>query len=125
MKHSFTITVLVLFLVLTGIFYYLKTAAPQFNHTLLMVANGLMAGLTLVSWQIVRKQLAERPQAFVRGVYGATLLKLMICIGSILFYVLLNRKNIHKPSLFVLFGIYAVYTTVETIMLSKLARQVK
>jgi len=70
----------------------------------------------------VNKQVDSRPQAFVRGVYSASFLKLMVCMVSILVYVLLNRTHIHKPSVFVLFGIYAVYTVVETWVLSKRVR---
>jgi hypothetical protein len=44
---------------------------------------------------------------------------------AILVYVLMFRSNVHKPSVFVLFGIYAVYTILETWALSKMARKDK
>jgi Ca2+/Na+ antiporter len=46
-------------------------------------------------------------------------------MASIMIYALLNKKDIHKPTLFILFGIYAVYTAVETWLLSRQAREVK
>lgn len=125
MKNNFTIIVIVLFIILSAVFYWLKTTAPEYNYTALMVGNGLMAGLSLVTWQMVKKQIDQRPAAFVRGVYGATLLKLMVCLSCFLLYVLLNRQTVHKPSLFVLMGIYVVYTATETVFLSKLARRAK
>jgi hypothetical protein len=93
------------------------------QFSLLMGANVLMFLLSLLSWLIVKKQIHERPQAFVRGVYSATFLKLIICMGSFLVYSFLNREHIYKPSVFILFGIYSIYTIVETIMLTNIARR--
>jgi len=125
MKRKFLTIILLLFVALSAVFYSLRSSAPEYRFTLLMAGNVLMLVLSLASYFIVMKTMYERPQAFVRGVYGATFLKLLVCMASILIYALLNRQDIHKPSLFVLFGIYALYTGVETWMLSKLARSSK
>jgi Ca2+/Na+ antiporter len=42
---------------------------------------------------------------------------------AMLIYIVINRDTIHKPSVFVLFGIYAVYTAIETVILSKTAKK--
>ena len=81
-----------------------------------------MAFLSSASFYMVTKQIKSRPEAFVRGVYSGTFLKLLVCMAAILIYVMANRPNIHKPTLFVLFGIYIVYTVIETTTLSKMAR---
>ncbi len=125
MRPSFVLIIAGIFLVLTGIFYTLQVTVPAYRFSVLMGGNIIMALVVLLSYGVVRKQIAERPQAFVRGVYGANLLKLMICLVSFLIYALLDRKNIHIPSLFILFGIYAVYTAAETWYLTKLAKGVK
>ncbi len=125
MTRYFVLITVVVFLLLTAVFYLLQLNMPEYRFTVLMTGNLVMALLTLLSYRIVRRQLNQRPEAFVRGVYGATLLKLMVCMFSILLYVLLNRANIHKPSLFILFGIYAVYTAIETWLLSKMAKEAK
>jgi hypothetical protein len=92
-----------------------------------MTGNVLMAALSVAAFFIVKKNVTDRPQAFVRGVYSASFLKLMICMISLLTYVMLNRAHRSepgfKPSLFILFGIYVVYTFTETILLSKMARE--
>ena len=121
----YLVTIVVIFIALSGVFYYVKVTQPEYRFSLLMGGNVIMALLSVFTYSIVRQQMNARPEAFVRGVYGATFLKLMVCMASILVYVVLNRKNIHKPSLFILFGIYAVYTAVEAWLLSKLARQAK
>jgi len=127
MKKKFLLTIFIVFDILTVVFLLLAKSQPQYNFTVLMTGNVVMAALSVAAYFIVQKNVAERPQAFVRGVYSASFLKLMICMIAILTYVMLNREHRHepgfKPSLFILFGIYAVYTFAETILLSKMARQ--
>jgi len=123
MRKNFALIVLVIFAVLSAIFYGLEKYRPEFGFDVLMGGNVMMAVLSLFSFYLVAKQLGERPQAFVRGVYSATFLKLIVCMAAILTYALMNREHIHKPTLFILFGIYAVYTAIETGLLSKLARE--
>lgn len=122
---KFIIFNIFLFIALSISIYFFHESYHAYNFNLMMSCNVLMAILSLVSWLLIQRQIKERPQAFVRGIYGATFLKLMACTISLVVYVMLHRKEIHKPSLFVLFGIYACYTTVETILLSKLARTIK
>jgi hypothetical protein len=122
MKKLFIISIITIFIVLTAVFYALKIYMPEYHFVVLEGGNTLMALLSLISWLLVQKQMESRPQAFVRGVYSASFLKLMVCMVSILVYVLLNRTHIHKPTVFVLFGIYVIYTAMETILLSKSAR---
>ncbi len=114
-----------LFIILSVVIYFFQQSFPAYNFMLMMSCNILMSVLSLISWLLIQRQIRKRPQAFVRGIYGATFLKLMACTISLVVYVMLHRKEIHKPSLFLLFGIYACYTAVETILLSKLARTIK
>jgi hypothetical protein len=123
MKGRYVTVTLIVFVLLSAIFFALRMYAPEFHFADLEIGNVVMAGLSLMSYFIVKKQMDGRPQAFVRGVYSASFLKLMVCMVSILVYVLLNRAHIHKPSVFVLFGIYIVYTIMETWLLSKLVRE--
>jgi hypothetical protein len=123
MKRSFIYSTIIIFVLLSVIFYALKIYAPEYHFAGLESGNLIMALLSLVTYYLVNNQSSSRPQAFVRGVYSASFLKLMVCMISILVYLLLNRPNIHKPSVFVLFGIYAVYTIVETWLLSRTVRE--
>lgn len=122
MIKKITAGVLSIFVVLSIIFYVLNSIAPDYHFFTLEAGNVVMAALSFITWLIVKKQIAERPQAFIRGVYSATFLKLMICMVSILAYVLVNKATLHKPSIFILFGIYIVYSIMETWLLSQLAR---
>jgi Ca2+/Na+ antiporter len=124
MKTKFTLLPASVFSILSVLFYTIHQSNPLFSLTVLMGGNILMALLTLITYFIVKKQVDERPQAFVRGVYSGTFLKMMVCLIAIVIYAMLNRTTLHKPTLFVLFGIYAIYTVLETAVLMKLAKKV-
>ena len=123
MRTRFIIASIIIFVVLSVLFYTLKIYAPDYNFITLECGNLIMILLSLSTYLMIEKQKKGRPQAFVRGVSGASFLKLMVCMVSVLVYVLLNRTHIHKPSVFMLLGIYAVYSIMETLALSKLVRE--
>jgi hypothetical protein len=123
MKKYFVLIIVLLFLLLSGLFYWLKSAFPEYSYGVLMTGNAVMAVLSILTYYMVKAQLGNKPAAFVRGVYASSFLKLLVCMGAILIYAVVNKANIHKPSLFSLFGIYAVYSVIETWMLSGLVRE--
>lgn len=113
------------FIIVTGGAWFLSQKNPSFDFMTLMGGNVIMLVLTVVAWLITKKTLKERPQAFVRGVFSATLLKMFAVMGVVLVYALVNRAHLYKPLVFALFGIYVMYTGVETVIMSKTAKQVK
>src|SRR4051812_19213351 len=123
MRRLFTISIVVIFVVLSTAFFVLKSYFPGYNLPVLETGNTIMATLSLITFFLVNRQLDSRAEAFVRGVYSASFLKLMVCMVAILVYVLLNREHIHKPSVFVLFGIYIIYTITETILLQRIVKE--
>jgi len=125
MKNKYIAAIVSVFVVLSIFLFMLDKYVPAFGFTVMEIGNAVMLTLCLGAYFLVMRQIGKTPGAFVRGVSSATFLKLMVCMVAVLVYVLLNRVHIHKPTVFVLMGIYAVYTVVETNMLSKLAREYK
>lgn len=123
--QQFILIVMVLALVVAGGCWGLHATDSNFNLTTLFVADGIMALLSIISYGIVIKQAEGRPQAFVTSASASSLLKLMICGGGILAYALLSRPDWHKPTIFVLLGIYFIFTLVEKYMLGKAMRSQK
>ena len=124
MKQKYFLYTSVIFIVLSVLLFIVHVYAPDYSFFALEVGNAIMALLVVAAWFMVNKQTgADRPHAFVNGVYSASLLKLMVCMFAMLIYVFLNRSHVHKPTVFVLFGIYAVYTIMETTFLSKRLRK--
>jgi Kef-type K+ transport system membrane component KefB len=126
MNRKFIAGIIIIFVALSVIFYLVYGYAPQYHFSTLEAGNGIIAALSLVTWLMVQRQMKNNnPQAFIRGVYSASFMKIMVCMVLILVYIMLNRADIHKPTIFILFGIYVVYTAMETVLLSKLAREKK
>ncbi|HYD21151.1 MAG TPA: hypothetical protein VEB40_06740 [Flavipsychrobacter sp.] len=125
MKQRFLLITIILFVLLNAVFFVLRQQAPEYDTTALLIGNFLMAALSTFSFFLISRQLNKNPQAFVRGVYSATFLKLFVCMISVMAYAMVNKPNVHKPSIFMLLGIYAVYTVTETLMVSKTARRTK
>jgi cytochrome c biogenesis protein CcdA len=126
MKQRFIITIIILFALVCAGSYALTNADPAYRLTVLIGGNLIMATLSLLTFMMVTRQAGKNPAAFVRGVSASTFLKLMVCAGGILIYLLVQRgKGIHKPSVYMLLGIYAIYTITETWMLSRHVRNVK
>lgn len=123
MKHVFPL--LIVLIVLSAGFYILSQYDANYKFSILMSGNALMFLLAMWGAYKVSRKIAERPHAFVQAVYAATLLKLMVCMAGMLTYILIYRSQVHKPTVFILMGIYAVYTLVETIWLSAQAKKVK
>lgn len=122
MKRTFMVAMVVIFSVLSILFVALGVYMPQFQTTALHIANVIMVVLSLGAYVLVNRKIADRPHAFVQGVYSASLMKLMVCMGAMLAYVVLNKDRLHKPTVFALLGVYAVYSATETILLSRTAR---
>lgn len=125
MKKSFIISIAIVFVALTLVFVFLVKVKPKFDLLALEAGNVLMLLLAMFSYLMVGRQLNGRPQAFVSGVYSATFLKILVCMFTILIYVVLNRKSLYVPIVFVFFGTYLVYSVVETIFLQRMVKASK
>jgi len=125
MKKTFLISIIGLFIVLSIGLYFLCTSMPEFKYPALEIANSIMLVLGLLAYTMINKPKGATTGAFVRGVTGVSFLRLMVSMVAILGYVMVNKEHIHKPTVFTLMGIYAMYTTIETVLLSKLAREQK
>jgi len=126
MSKRFPVVIAILVVLVGATIVMLGSFEPKFHVNALHIANIIMAIISLGAYTLLNKPTAEgKPHAFVRGVYSASLLRLMVCMVGVVVYVVLNRSGIHKQSVFAMFGIYAVYTATETILLSKTARTAK
>lgn len=119
MKKQFYIIMVLVMIVLGIVAYFLQ---PDFSFTVLMTGNVILLLLSIITFTIVSKSFVERPQAFVRGVSSGSLIKLFVCAGGVLIYALATRPHVHKMQIFALMGMYAVYSIVENILLSRMAK---
>ncbi|RYZ22666.1 MAG: hypothetical protein EOO16_08135 [Chitinophagaceae bacterium] len=94
-----------------------------FDQEVLLVGNVVIFLITLGSFLLAQRGLKDKnSNAFVRSVYGSVMLKLFLCIIAAFAYIAVAQKNINKPALFTLMGLYLVYTFIEV---SALTRQLR
>lgn len=124
MQHKFVLSIVIVCLILSGLIYYLFTQNPAYDLPTLLIANLLLAVVSLLSFNIIKRGIdSGNANAFVRGKMTGTLIKFFVCVSAMLIYVFLNNRQVHKPSLFLFLGMYVVYNAIEAVPLSKMARK--
>ena len=127
-KNTRTLLPLILvFIILNSLIISFKTflEGHGFDRDFLVIANLLLFILSVSAFLLQRRAfLSPNPNAFVRGVYSAILIKLFVCMIAFLAYAFLN-KSVNKPALFTSMGFYILYTSLEVATLMKAAREKK
>ena len=114
--------IVLLFIVLNGFFIAGKSMLQRWgaDQNVLIIGNVLLFGITMLSYLIAVRGLNNKnPHAFVRSAYGSIMVKLFICIIAAMIYIATYRKELNKPALFTLMGLYLVYTFIEVSILTK------
>lgn len=125
MTRPFVISVIVAALLLAGLVFFLHSRNPAYDMTSLMIGNAILAGVSLTSFYIISQGMkTENPNAFVRAKLTGTMLKFFVCIAVLLIYIFVKEKIVHKPSLFLFLGMYVVYSAIEAVPLSRMAKKV-
>lgn len=122
-QRSFIISIIITASLLAALVYYLYQTDSNYDLISLIVGDIALASISLFSFFTIVKGLkSENPNALIRAKYTGTLIKFFLCIGLLVAYIFINNKQVHKPSLFLFLGMYVVYSVLEAIPLSKLAR---
>ena len=120
--------VILVFIMLNGLTITFKTFLENngFDRDFLIIANLLLFILSLTALYLQQRAIqSNNPNAFVRGVYTAMIIKLFVCMIAVAVYAFMRKSNINKPALFTSMGIYILYTSFEVAGLMKVARKKK
>ena len=95
-----------------------------FDSTVLLIGNVLLFAITAISFLMGAKALrTQNTHAFFRLVYGSFILKLLFLAIAAFAYIMTEKKDVNKPSLFVCMGLYLIYTFIEVNILVKTVRK--
>jgi len=125
MSDRFFIRLFAVFGILNGLIIIFKPRLLDLGThvNVLMAGNLIMAIISLASYFLSRQGLASsNHNAFIRAVYGSTLIKLFLCVIGIVTYVLIYKPDVSKLTIFMLLFLYLVYTVFETLSLFRLTR---
>ena len=95
-----------------------------FDYTVLVFGNLVIFGISFLSyWMAVKGLTTKNNHAFFRWVYGSIMTKLFLLAGAAFIYIVLNKKEVNKPSLFFCMGLYIIYTFIEVSALMRVNKQ--
>jgi hypothetical protein len=98
----------------------------RINAWVLLTGNFILFSATALSFYVSQRSLTStNPNASVRSLYGSFMIKFFVCVAAAFVYILIAKKNVNKPALFICMGLYLVYTFVEVASLQKLLKQKK
>lgn len=105
---------------ITGKSFLLKRDIDQ---EVLIVGNLVLCAATLLSfWISVRSHRVNTGSSAVRGLYGSFMAKFFLIAVSAFVYIIMAREHVNKNGLFILAGLYIVYTVMEVRLLTRLLR---
>lgn len=103
-----------------------QLAKRGIDHEVLIIGNILAFVVCLLAFVICRRSFrSPNPQAFVRAMYGSFLIKFFVLAIAAFIYIMVTKKNVNKPALFISMGLYVIYTIMEIGALLKLMKQKK
>ena len=102
------------------LFYQKELNQEKIDALVVFTANGLLFILSVLSLAMHTKSIDKKnPNAAVRGVMAATLLKLMVLSISAIVYLILAGNNRSLKAIFAGMVLYVVYTFIEVGIASK------
>lgn len=122
-QRSFILSIFIAIVALGGLVFFLHQTDEQYDLWALLIGDVFLGLLSIASFLIIKKGLkSDNGNAFVRAKYSSTLLKMFSSLILLLAYIFLNGRQIHKPTLFLFLGMYVVFSALEAVPLSKLAK---
>lgn len=124
MKHSLFYGILAFECIVLSILIYLLSLQQVGTFTILFFGNIFLALLFFLSYTSTSQTITNsNPAKFINSVMKNTVLKffLLVIAASVLIYT--QKASIKKIDIFLLMGLYVLYSLLETIMLSKLAKK--
>jgi len=122
------VPVVLLFIILNAFFLIGKNWLQKygFSQNVLMMGNLILFLVTVISLYFhVKGFLHKNIQVFFRSVYGALMVKMLVCAAAVVIYALLSKPNLNKPALYICMALYFVYSFIEVRMLFRLLKQKK
>ena len=96
------------------------------DGTALLGGNTIIFAATALSfWISLRSLQSTNPNASVRALYGSFMIKFFLLIIAAFVYIMIEKKNVNKPALYICMGLYLVYTVMEVAALQKLLKKNK
>jgi hypothetical protein len=119
---------MIVFVFLTAFFIVAKKTLAEkgVDQEVLIVGNLLLFLVSLLTFFLSWKALqSNNAQAFVRAMYGSFIIRFFVLAIAAFIYIMITKREVNRPSLFICMGLYIVYSALEIAALLKLLRKKK
>ena len=102
----------------------LSVSGNAVNYKVLLAGNFILFAVGLFSLRMSIGALTHKnTQGFLRLVYSSFIFKFFVLAISAILYILVCKKDINKPALFLCCGLYFIYTFIELRSVLKVSKQ--
>jgi hypothetical protein len=118
----------VIFMISNALLITARTYITSMNidGEVVIFSNLILFIATCISFYFYTKSLRNNNvQVFLRMIYGAMFIKMLICLFAAFIYISSAGKGVNKGAIFVSMFLYFLYTFVELAILMKLSKQQK
>jgi hypothetical protein len=85
-----------------------------FNITVVIAGNTILFIVSLISLLLYQRAMAHPTTiGFLRNTYSGLFLKLLVCVFTIMIYVMTDREHVNKQGIFGCVFLYFIYTLLE------------
>ena len=116
---------IIVFVLLNGVLLTSRTLFDKWgiDRDFVIIANLLFFLISLIALLLQSKGLKNKnPHAFVRGVMGSMVIRMMIVVAALVFYLMMDGK-VNKPAVFISIFLYLLYLVIEVRIMMKMNRQ--
>jgi hypothetical protein len=116
------------FLIVGALILLFRNRLEQFGADWQVLSGGnlFIYVVTIVSMHLLSKGLhATQTHAFIRNAYSGILVKLFACAIAAFIYIAVAGSQLNKKALFILMGLYLVYSFVEMWIIIRESKQKK
>lgn len=99
---------------------------PVFTPLVTIAGITFLVAVSLVTYGFAIRTINDpNPNKFVRTVMAMTMIKFFVCAIAAFILIAILQKQLNKPDLYLLMGVYLIYSIMESIFLSQEARNNK
>lgn len=122
------IPLVLIFIITNGLLILFQERLSKFDIDVdvAMIGNIILLVATFLSFLLYKKSLrSDRPQTFLKFIYGGMFLKMLICLIAAGIYIVVYGKDVNKAAVFICMFLYFLYTFVEVSILLRLSKEQK
>lgn len=118
--------VVIVFVILTLVFFLIRGTLKPLNidGDFILSANVLLFVLTWFSFWLQSRHIhSPSIHAFIRGVYGSVLVKMLFIIAALFIFIVASGNKINTGAVLISMGIYIIYSSLEVYQLMKMVKK--